>query len=633
MKFDINKIQDRSDMTSILQYLVLFYGSSLYREKEQLSNLLADLYLGEDRLKRLYRRAIMDDDLSRKVYELSLKQIYEREVYLKQIIATFIEKNFIAPYLGRRIVDSFVAGLGLEIKSFISTKVFEEDGVWEDEFRVKYSLDKRKLLKAPNSIKGLYKIREETVAVCDGAFRECLSLSSVLFPYNLISIGDHAFEHSGIAKLELPPNLLQIGKDAFRRCVKLANISFNANLKQIGDYAFAGCGISSVTIPFFIESLSDGLFNSCAQLSSVKFYDNLKIIGEDAFSDCFNLTNIDIPHGLVCIGNNAFYGCSKLYSLQFYENLETIGKGAFTKCKNLTHVDLPRSLTRIEKDAFLGCENIHYINIPSDLTIESGTFAACSNLSMINLLSNSKYVFKEGLLYTSDMKEVLFCVPTMDVVQLPPTIERIVDKAFYGCDKLIEIKLPSSLLYIGDYAFYNCQSLHKIKFPERLKEIGNDTFEGTKFSFVSLPASLEKIGCPFNLAEKRNFSYSRLEYDYINIPKGTRMLFEQLIDKNYHNLLIEGSPFVAKVKKNWSDYSFLYIIIICLLLWFTFLYIMFYFDFGEVVIGIIIILSLVGAFYNSENSLGALLGIYFGLSLLTLLFLGLMDLFGLLDPS
>ena len=394
MKFDINKIQDRSDMTSILQYLVLFYGSSLYREKEQLSNLLADLYLGEDRLKRLYRRAIMDDDLSRKVYELSLKQIYEREVYLKQIIATFVEKNFIAPDLGKQIVDSFVAGLGLETKSFISTKVFEEDGVWKDEFGVKYSLDKRKLLKAPNSIKGLYKIREETVAICDGAFSKCFSLSSIIFSHNLALIGDNAFEHTGLTSIEFPPNLLQIGDRAFCGCSALANIKFGANLKRIGNKAFVACGVSSVVIPFFVASISDGLFSGCTKLSSVKIHDNLKVIGEDAFSGCFNLTDIDIPHGLVCIGNNAFCGCSKLYSLQFHENLETIGRGAFKKCENLTHVDLPRSLTRIEKDAFLGCENIHYINIPSDLTIESGAFAACSNLSMINLLSNSKYVFK-----------------------------------------------------------------------------------------------------------------------------------------------------------------------------------------------------------------------------------------------
>ena len=473
-------------MTSILQYLVLFYGSSLYKEKEQLSNLLADLYLGEDRLKRLYRRAIMDDDLSRKVYELSLKQIYEREVYLKQIIATFIEKNFIAPYLGRRIVDSFVAGLGLEIKSFISTKVFEEDGVWEDEFRVKYSLDKRKLLEAPNSIKGLYKIREETVAVCDGAFRECLSLSSVLFPYNLISIGDSAFEHSGIAKLELPPNLLQIGKDAFYRCLKLANISFNANLKRIGDYAFACCGISSVTIPFFIESLSDGLFRYCDELSSVDFHDNLKIIGKSVFEGCKNLTNVDLPQSLTCIG----------------------------------------------KDAFLGCEKIHYINIPSDLTIEAGAFAACSNLSMINLLSNAKYVFKDGLLYTSDMKEVLFCMPTMTVVQLPPTIERIADKAFYGCKELSEIKLPKSLLYIGDSAFYNCQSLHKIKLPVYLKRIGKYSFAGTNISSIYLPASLENVG----------YGFCSEDIKYINIPEGCRDRFVRLLDKEYYHLLVEGLP-------------------------------------------------------------------------------------------
>ena len=72
-----------------------------------------------------------------------------------------------------------------------------------DEWGVKYSKDGRKLLKAPQELNGTYPIRkglygtysikEGTKIICDMAFDSCRSLSSLVIPESVTSIGDCAF--------------------------------------------------------------------------------------------------------------------------------------------------------------------------------------------------------------------------------------------------------------------------------------------------------------------------------------------------------------------------------------------------------------------------------------------------------
>ena len=62
-----------------------------------------------------------------------------------------------------------------------------------DEFGVKYSKDGRKLLKAPQNLDGTYSIKEGVRIICDNAFDECYSLSSLVIPDSVTSIGESAF--------------------------------------------------------------------------------------------------------------------------------------------------------------------------------------------------------------------------------------------------------------------------------------------------------------------------------------------------------------------------------------------------------------------------------------------------------
>ena len=78
----------------------------------------------------------------------------------------------------------------------MSTKVTAEElnEAITDEFGVKYSKDGRKLLKAPHELDGSYSIRKGTKIVCDNAFEGCTSLSSLVIPDSVTSIGVGAFQ-------------------------------------------------------------------------------------------------------------------------------------------------------------------------------------------------------------------------------------------------------------------------------------------------------------------------------------------------------------------------------------------------------------------------------------------------------
>lgn len=64
-----------------------------------------------------------------------------------------------------------------------------------DEFGVKYRKDGRKLLEAPHELDGSYSIRKGTKIICDMAFYDCKSLSSLVIPDSVIGIGYGAFEN------------------------------------------------------------------------------------------------------------------------------------------------------------------------------------------------------------------------------------------------------------------------------------------------------------------------------------------------------------------------------------------------------------------------------------------------------
>ena len=349
-------IKDSSSIEEVLQYIVACYGAAIYQEKQRLSNLIADLYTGEERLKRLYRRMVMEDAVSQQMYAISLKPIQEREGFYNRLVFQFKEANFYEEAFARQVLDVFLHGMNLLLVEPISTKATEKDGEWYDEYGVKYSADRKKLIRALGRVSGDYSVLEGTVVICDEAFRWRDNMREITLPPSVTSIGNYAFWCCG--------NLQEINVAESNRVYKaIDGVLYTKDLKAIICYP-AGKKDEKFIIPSNVTSIGDKAFYACNNLREIILPSGTTSIGKDAFMACKNLQEITLPSGVTSIGYGAFNCCSNLREITLPSGVMSIGGGAFGGCANLQEITLPSSVTSRGDNVFLACGNLQRINIP-----------------------------------------------------------------------------------------------------------------------------------------------------------------------------------------------------------------------------------------------------------------------------
>ena len=225
----------------------------------------------------------------------------------------------------------------------LSTKPTEEElkEALIDEWGAKYSKDGRKLLKVPRELSGDYSVKEGTRIICDEAFWWCRSLSKIVIPSSVTSIGDSAFDTcSSLSEIVIPSSVTSIGDRAFADCFSLKYLSipksviglngnpfakwngkleclspnfvyeddilFNKNKSRI--ISFRNQNIKSYVIPSSVTSIGDSAFLWCRFLSEIVIPSSVTSIGDCAFYGCFSLSEIVIPSSVTSIGDSAFYG-------------------------------------------------------------------------------------------------------------------------------------------------------------------------------------------------------------------------------------------------------------------------------------------------------------------------------------
>ena len=471
-------IKDSSSIEEVLQYIVACYGAAIYQEKQRLSNLIADLYTGEERLKRLYRRMVMEDAVSQQLYAISLKPIQEREGFYNRLVYQFKEVNFYEEAFARQVLDVFLHGMNLLLVEPISTKAAEEDGEWYDEYGVKYSADRKKLIRAPESLCRDYRVLDGTVVICDEAFFGwCKNLKEINIHSSVTNIENGAFGGClSLQKITLPSSVTSIGYKAFDECWHLQGITLPSSVTSIGDYAFCNCkNLKEITLPSSVTSIGDSVFWGCENLKEINIPSSVTSIGDDAFCSCKNLKEINIPSSVTSIGNSAFWGC-----------------------ENLREIILPSGVTSIGYKAFDGCWHLQGITLPSSVTsIDNGSFDDCCELREINVAeSNKVYRAIDGVLYTKDLKTIV-CYPQGKEDKnfvIPSSVTSIGNSAFWGCENLLEITLPSSVTNIDYGSFWNCSNLLEITLSSSVTNIEDCAFWGCE--------NLKRINIPRGTFEK-----------------------------------------------------------------------------------------------------------------------------------
>ena len=424
-----------------------------------------------------------------------------------------------------------------------STEVTEEDlaNTWIDEYGVKYSADRKRLLNAPEEIRN-YKIKRGTKIICDEAFYGCSYLYDLIIPDSVISIGHDAFCGClALSSLFIPHSVLSIGYGVLALCENLFSIivsedncvydsrnSCNAIIEtksntliagcsatiipdtiyNIGKCAFEGSKMISINIPNSVESIGEKAFSECYSLEEITFTDSLRSIGDRAFGMCTALYELSLPDSLTTIGSYAFFYCESLKRIKLSNGLNEIEKCTFEYCKSLIEITIPESVSHIGNGAFMGCTSLIKIQFPDSLIsigdnafgdcksltklffpnslvkIGAATFEDCEAIEIISLPNAIKFIGGNGFKGCKSLKNFL----------LPQSVKHIEKQTFFGCISLTEFIIPNSVVTIGEEAFGVCSSLRAITIPNSVKEIGQGAFiECVMLKNITIPKSVTEI--------------------------------------------------------------------------------------------------------------------------------------------
>lgn len=206
------------------------------------------------------------------------------------------------------------------------------------------------------------------------------------------------------------------------------------------------------------------MFDGCTSLTSVTALSEIESIGDGAFQNCSSLTGIDFQGTLTSIGSSAFKGCASLVSVPNLSKVTTMGSGAFRECKNLrASVDLS-SLQSIPGYAF-----------------------CYTPVKIVGLCDSLKSIGDWAFIWSNV------------AVQLPETLEKIGNYAFYGGTLPEQLSIPDSVTSVGTSAFSRVDGVKDVTIGRGLTKIPSSMFDKSTVQKITIENSMDDITGSENL--------------------------------------------------------------------------------------------------------------------------------------
>lgn len=379
-------------------------------------------------------------------------------------------------------------------------------------------------------------------------FYNCNSLASLDIPAGVTSIGSLAFCGCELlASLHIPAAVASIGESAFEGCNALKTVTvdpaneyyrtvngvlFNADCTELVLYP-AAMGGKQYNVPATTVSIAPQAFYYASALQDLYIPGTVKNVGEEAFRYS-SIKSVVFDEGVEHIGANALANDMYLKTLYLPASLVSIETGAFSETNRLSEVICPAdSAVTIASDVFRSVVRARsmkpklYVPLGAEANYTAAgwtgfTYTHPAELdltaeyrvdSLIYVPLDSAYNLKISRVYTKTLHDA--GIPAKLVINGNLcTVNQVAASAFAYCDNIISVNIPATVVRLFDQAFYKCASLAEVVLNEGLTQVGNNAFASCdRLSAVSIPSTVTSIA---NKSFGKCQSLARIDVDEDN---------------------------------------------------------------------------------------------------------------------
>lgn len=322
-------------------------------------------------------------------------------------------------------------------------------------------------------------IPNTVVNVDQAAFLNCTGLQKVVFAGGgtepLVIQGTSTRNNTGVfvgceslTSVVLPERLTSLGRYAFYELTNLTSVTFEtdiegnplSNLVTINNYAFSGSGLTEFYVSNTVETIGDYAFEDNFSLASIVF--------EPDAEGAATTLKIGSSSGYVFV-NTALTTLSLPARTEFVVDRNGLHKSMFGDSANLVSIEIH-------------ADNAKYMSDNGVLYTKDGT-------QLVYFPAGKTTITEEAPLLSTVtyISEYAFHYSRLTEFVVPEGVTKIGDYAFYYAS-LQRISLPSTLSSLGASALRWCAELTVVEFAENcvLSAIGNYTFVNTGITSIDL---------------------------------------------------------------------------------------------------------------------------------------------------